>query len=89
MQSDFNRVARSLIKHKIHFTTSDAEPRFEIQGGRFTTNELTRLTKENRLTNLDLSEITRTKRKTAAVQPLMLVSEYIHGSIRSARTQKL
>jgi hypothetical protein len=43
MQSDFNRVARSLIKNKIHFTTSDAEPRFEIQGRRFTTEELTRL----------------------------------------------
>ncbi len=65
MQSNFNRVARSLIKHKINFTTSDAEPRFEIQGGRFTTEELTLLSKENRLTNLDLSEITRTKRTTS------------------------
>jgi hypothetical protein len=64
MQSDFNRMARSLMKHKIIFTTSDAEPRFEIQGGRFTTEELTRLSKENRLTNLDLSEITKTKRTT-------------------------
>ena len=67
MQSNFNRVARLLIKRKIHFTTKDAEPRFEIQGGRFTTDELTSLSKENRLTNLDLSEITRTKRTTAAI----------------------
>jgi hypothetical protein len=67
MQSDFNRVARSLIKHKIHFTTSDTEPRFEIQGGRFATDELTRLSKEKRLTNFDLSEITRAKRKTSAI----------------------
>lgn len=65
MQSNFNRVARSLIKHKILFTTKDAEPRFEIQGGRFTTEELALLSKENRLTNLDLSEITRTKRTTS------------------------
>jgi hypothetical protein len=67
MQSNFNRVARSLIKHKILFTTSDAEPRFEIQGGRFTTEELALLSKENRLTNVDLSGITRTKRTTSAI----------------------
>jgi hypothetical protein len=67
MQSNFNRVARSLIKHKINFTTKGVEPRFEIQGGRFTTEELTLLSKENRLTNVDLSEITRTKRTTSAI----------------------
>lgn len=67
MQSNFNRVARLLIKHKINFTTKDVEPRFEIQGERFTTEELALLSKENRLTNLDLSEITRTKRTTSAI----------------------
>jgi hypothetical protein len=43
MQSDFNGMARKLIKYKIHFTTSDAEPRFEIQGAHFTTQELMQL----------------------------------------------
>jgi hypothetical protein len=64
MKSDFNRMARTLIKHKIHFTTVDAEPRFEIRGGHFTTLELTELRRENKLTNLDLSEIIRTRRKS-------------------------
>ena len=66
MQSDFNRVARSLIKHKIHFTTSAAEPRFEILGERFTTQELIQLGQQNKLTNFHLSEIIRTKRMTSA-----------------------
>jgi hypothetical protein len=66
MKSDFNRTARTLIKHKIHFTTMDAEPRFEIQGQRFTTQELIQLRQEDKLTNPRLSEIIRTKRGTSA-----------------------
>ena len=57
MKSDFNGMARKLIKHKIHFTTSDAEPHFEIRGAHFTTQELMQLAHENKLTNLDLSEL--------------------------------
>jgi hypothetical protein len=64
MKSDFNRMARTLIKHKIHFTTIDAEPRFEIQGQHFTTQELIQLGHENKLTNPDLSEIIRIRRKS-------------------------
>jgi len=66
MKSDFNSTARKLIKYEIHFTTNDAEPRFEIHGGHFTTQELIQLAHENRLTNLDLSEIIRTKRMKSA-----------------------
>jgi hypothetical protein len=66
MKSDFNRVARILIKHKIHFTTSDAEPQFEIQGERFTTKELTELNQETKLTNPGLSEIIRIRRIKSA-----------------------
>jgi hypothetical protein len=60
-QSTFRIVGRKLIKSKIHFTTSDAEPRVEIQGERFTTQELIQLHQENKLTNPDLSEIIRAK----------------------------
>jgi hypothetical protein len=60
-QSTFRIVGRKLIKSKIHFTTSDAEPRFEIQGEQFTTKELIQLHQENKLTNPGLSEIIRTK----------------------------
>jgi hypothetical protein len=62
MQTDFNKLARTLIKHKIHFATSDAEPRFEIEGVRFTAQELLALSKENKLTRADLSEIISAKR---------------------------
>jgi hypothetical protein len=61
-QSNFRRMARKLIKNKINFTTSDAEPRFEIQGECFTTPELMQLGYENKLSNSCLSEIIRTKR---------------------------
>jgi hypothetical protein len=53
MKSDFNRMARTLIKYKINFTTIDPEPRFEIQGQHFTTQELIQLGHENKLTNPD------------------------------------
>jgi len=56
---DFNSVARTLVKQKILFTTSDAEPRFEIQDQRFTTQELIQLSKENKLTTPGLSELIR------------------------------
>jgi hypothetical protein len=59
-------MARVLIKHKIRFTTKDTEPRFEIQGGRFTTQELMMLGRENKITNPDLLEVLRTKRVTSA-----------------------
>ena len=42
----------------------DAEPRFEIQGQHFTTQELIHLGHENKLTNPALSEIIRTKQKS-------------------------
>jgi hypothetical protein len=58
-------MARVLIKHKIRFTTQDAEPRFEIQGGHFTTQELMMLGRENKITNPDLLEVLRTKRVTS------------------------
>ncbi len=58
-------MARALIKHKIRFTTKDAEPRFEIQGGHFTTQELMMLGRENKITNPDLLEVLRTKRMTS------------------------
>jgi hypothetical protein len=66
MKSDFNSTARKLIKDKIQFTTSDSEPRFEIQGERFTTQELIQLHQDDKLTNPGLSEIIRTKRITSA-----------------------
>jgi hypothetical protein len=50
-------MARVLIKHKIRFTTKDTEPRFEIQGGRFTTQELMMVGRENKITNPDLLEV--------------------------------
>jgi hypothetical protein len=56
-------MARALIKHKIRFTTKDTEPRFEIQGGRFTTQELMMLSLENKITNP--LEVLRTKRLTS------------------------
>jgi len=59
-------MARVLTKHKIHFTTKDAEPRFEIQGGHFTTQELMMLSLENKITNPDLLEVLRTKRMPSA-----------------------
>jgi hypothetical protein len=59
-------MARVLIKHKIRFKTKDTEPRFEIQGGRFTTQELMMLGRENKITNPDLLEVLRTKRVTSA-----------------------
>jgi hypothetical protein len=55
-------MARALIKNKIHFTTNDAEPRFEIQGGHFTTQELMMLSLEKKITNPDLLEVLRIKR---------------------------
>jgi hypothetical protein len=58
-------MARALIKHKIRFTTKDAEPRFEIEGGRFTTQELMMLSLENKITNPYLLEVLRTKRMTS------------------------
>jgi hypothetical protein len=66
MKSDFNRLARKLIKSKIHFTTTDSEPRFEIQGQRFATQELIQLDQEDKLTNSRVSEIITTKRLAAA-----------------------
>ena len=66
IKSDFNRLVRVLIKHKIRFTTQHAEPRFEIQGGHFTTQELMLLGRENKITNPDLLEVLRTKRVTSA-----------------------
>jgi hypothetical protein len=60
-----NKMARALTKHKIHFTTKDADPRIEIQGGRFTTQELMMLSLENKITNPDLLEVLRTKRTTS------------------------
>jgi hypothetical protein len=56
-------MARALIKHKIRFTTKDAEPRFEIERGGFTTQELMMLSKEKKITHSDLIEALRTKRK--------------------------
>jgi hypothetical protein len=47
-------MGRALIKHKIRFTTKDAEPRFEIEGGRFTTQELMMLSLEKKITHPDL-----------------------------------
>jgi hypothetical protein len=61
-------MARVLIKHKIRFTTNDAEPRFEIEGGRFTTQELMMLSLENKITNPDLLELLRAKRTTLRVR---------------------
>jgi hypothetical protein len=62
-ESDFHKIKRSLIEGKIDFTLSDqAEPRFRIRGATFTTQELIQLKHENKLTNLDLSEIIRTRR---------------------------
>ena len=58
-------MARALTKHKIRLT-KDAEPRFEIQGGYFTTQELMMLSLENKITNPDLLEVLRTKRVTSA-----------------------
>jgi hypothetical protein len=66
MQTDFNRLARALVKHKIHFTTTGAEPRFEMEGSHFTTQELLNLSRENKLTNAGLSEIVTTKRMSSA-----------------------
>jgi hypothetical protein len=57
MKFDFNRVARTLVKQKITFTTSHTEPRFEIQGGRFTTEELSTLILKNNPATVSLSEI--------------------------------
>jgi hypothetical protein len=63
-ESDFQKIKHTLTKMKIHFTSSDqAEPRFAIRGVPFTTQDLTQLERENKLTNLDLSEIIiRTRR---------------------------
>ena len=58
-------MARVLIKHKIRFTTKDAEPRFEIEGGRFTTQELMMLSLEKKITHPDLLQVLRTKRMTS------------------------
>jgi hypothetical protein len=66
VKPDFNSTARKLIKNKIHFTTRAAEPRFEILGERFTTQELIHLDQQNKLTNFHLSEIIRAKRMTSA-----------------------
>jgi hypothetical protein len=64
-ESDFHRIKRILIERKIDFTPSDqAEPRFTIQGAPFTTQELIQLANANKLTNLDLLEIIRTRRST-------------------------
>jgi hypothetical protein len=59
-------MVRVLIKHKIRFTTKDTGPRSEIRGGRFTTQELMMLGRENKITNPDLLEVLRTKRVTSA-----------------------
>lgn len=62
-ESDFHKIKRALIKMDIDFTSDDqAEPRFAIRGVLFTTQELSQLEHENKLTNLDLSEIIRTRR---------------------------
>jgi len=64
-ESDFHKIKRLLIERKIDFTPSDeAEPRFAIQGVPFTTQELIQLANANKLTNLDLPEIIRTRRST-------------------------
>jgi hypothetical protein len=64
-ESDIHKITRILIERKIDFTGSDqAEPRFEICGLPFTTQELIQLEHENKLTNVDLSEIIRTRRGT-------------------------
>jgi len=64
-ESDFHKIKRMLIANKIKFTTSgQTEPRFAIRGVPFTTQELIELENENKLTNLDLSEIMRTRRGT-------------------------
>ena len=44
----------------------DVSPRFEIQGERFTTQEIIQLHQEDKLTNSGLSEIIRTRRMAAA-----------------------
>jgi hypothetical protein len=64
-ESDFHKIRRILIDGKIGFTSRDqAEPRFAIRGLPFTTQELIQLEHENKLANLDLSEIIRTRRDT-------------------------
>jgi len=62
MKPDFNRMARTLIKGKIHFTTRGTEPRFEIEGEYFTTEELIKLSRENNMTVLKISQMVKTKR---------------------------
>jgi hypothetical protein len=62
-ESAFHRIKSKLIKMKIDFIPSDqSEPRFAIRGVPFTTQELIQLDREHRLTNLDLSEIIKTRR---------------------------
>jgi len=68
MKSDFNSTARKLIKDKIQFTTSASEPRFEIQGERFTTQELIQFDLHDKLTNPRLAEIIKTKRINKATK---------------------
>jgi hypothetical protein len=64
-ESDFHKIKRMLIANKIKFTTSgQTEPRFAIRGVPFSTQELIELEHKNKLTNLDLSEIMRTRRGT-------------------------
>jgi hypothetical protein len=64
-ESDFHKIKRELKANKIKFTTTgQAEPRFAIRGVLFTTQELIELEHKNNLTNVDLSEIMRTRRGT-------------------------
>jgi hypothetical protein len=65
MESDFHKIKRILTQMKIHFTPRDAEPRFEIHGGLFTTQKLIQMGHEKKLTNLDLSEEARRGTRSA------------------------
>jgi aspartate/glutamate racemase len=88
MKSDFNRMARTLIKHKINFTTIDTEPRFEIQGQHFTTQELTQLGHENKLTNPDLSEIIKNKAEVGRLNSsVALAAEFKEGTMNEEKRE--
>ena len=57
-----------LIERKIvPFKTQDAEPRFEIKGVAFTTDDLIRLHHEKKLTNIGISEIIGKKTKMSTI----------------------
>jgi hypothetical protein len=61
--SDFRKIKTILRQRKIVFAPSDAEPRFIIEGVPFTTPELIQIYRQHKLTNLDLPEIIKNKRR--------------------------